>query len=101
MVMPRGLLESGERNRMPPNQSAIRFCYSADVVEKLVAKQAGSWLLWFKGAEAAERFAAVVARHSYGSNLTGPLVEIKIRGTAYVHASIGEVHRTLRIAWKL
>src|SRR5215469_2185243 len=49
----------------------------------------------------AENLTTVVPRHSDRGNLPGPLVQIKVRSAADVHASFGEVHRAASIVGEL
>src|SRR5882724_10453596 len=48
----------------------------------------------------AEYLASIVPGHPYWCNLRGPLIRVKNGGTAYIRASVGEVHRSFRVLSK-
>src|SRR5437764_4125229 len=51
--------------------------------------------------EPPEHFAAIVSRHPHWCDLCGPLIGIENGRTAYICASVGEVHRPFGIMGKL
>src|SRR6266436_5915349 len=48
----------------------------------------------------AEYLAAIVPCHPHGCDLRSPLIRVENRRTAYIRASVGEVHRPFRVMRK-
>ena len=68
--------------------------------EELWIEQSRERFLWLECADPAEDLPAIVPRHSDRSNFARPLVQIEVRGTAHIDASVGQVDCALGIVGK-
>src|SRR5215470_12550709 len=72
-----------------------------DVVKEFRTEQFRNRLLWFESANLAKDFSAVISRHPYGSDFASRLIDVQVRRTAYIDASVSQIHCALGIARKM
>ena len=100
VVIPGILLEPRQMTGLAAKKLGICSFGLPNRGEKLLGEETGDRLGGLEGPDPSQHLAAIVPRHSYGGDLTGRLVDVEVRGTAHVRASVGQVHGPLRIAWK-
>src|SRR6266536_426719 len=98
--MPGSLLEHGKGDRMCSKKTSVRLRSLANIGEKLTTEQPGQRFHRLERADSAKELPTIVSCHPHRGDLARPLVEIEIGRTAYVHASVREIHRTLGIVRK-
>src|SRR6266571_14137 len=98
--MPRALLERGKGRGMALREPGVGFLHTMNVSKKFRTEQAQSPIFGLEGAETAEDFSAIVARHTDRSNFTSLLVQVEVGSAPNINAAIGEVHGTFRVIRK-